>query len=266
MRYQRNDPCPCGSGSKYKRCCGVDPARRAALVDVRNAAAFLPALRPVGAAVLCYCGRVADELGENEGSVPDDVLAGGVTLIDDTDRAQIVSTFSAAAPDVWERLLEIADHAERELVGSAVRGAICDRRPVPRTELVVIEMEEDLPDEVGVRLGAVLPSGAVWSFADAQNVLPELPQGFLWRRVWEPTEGPLLDRVEDWHVERVRLLCDALYRHLPLPSLPRASQIVLADCEAVLRDDSQAWRTAATLLLSHASWVAASAIQAESRN
>jgi hypothetical protein len=109
MRNRRNDPCPCGSGSKYKRCCGVDPARRAALVDVQNAAAFLPALRPVGAAVLSFCGRVADELGENEGSVPDDVLAGGVPLIDDTDRAQIVSTFSAAAPDVWERLLEIAD-------------------------------------------------------------------------------------------------------------------------------------------------------------
>jgi hypothetical protein len=266
MRCRRNDPCPCGSGSKYKRCCGVDPARCAALTEVRNAAALLPVLRPVGAAVLCYCGRVADELGENEGSVPDDVVAGGVALIDEADRAQIVSTFSAAAPDVWELLLEIADHAERELVGSAIRGAICDRRPVPRTELVVIEMEEDLPDEVGVRLGAVLPSGAVWSFADAHDVLPELPQGFLWHRVWEPTEGPLLDRVEDWHVERVRLLCDALHRHLPLPSLPRASQIVLADCEAVLRDDSQARRTAATLLLSHAGWVAASTIQAESRN
>jgi hypothetical protein len=265
MRDRRNDPCPCGSGSKYKRCCGV-PARRAALVDVQNAAAFLPALRPVGTAVLCYCGRIADELGENEGSVPDDVLAIGVDLVDDTDRAQIVSTFSAAAPDVWEGLLEIADHAERKLVGSAVRGAICDRRPVPRTQLLLIETEQTLPDEVGVRLGAVLPSGAVWSLADAENVLEELPQGFLWRRVWEPTEGPLFDRVEDWHVERVRLLCDALHRHLPLPSLPRASQIVLADCEAVLRDDSQARRTAATLLLSHASWVAASAIQAESRN
>jgi hypothetical protein len=266
MRCRRNDPCPCGSGSKYKHCCAVDPARRAALVEVRNAPALMPALRPFGTAALSYCDCVADELGENEGSVPDDLVAGGVALIDEADRAQIVSTFSAAAPDVWELLLEIADRAEREIVGSAVRGAICDRRPVPRTQLVVLEMEEDLPDEVGVRLGAVLPSGAVWSFDDAESVLPELPDGFLWRRIWEPAEGPLVDRVEDWHVERVRLLCDALHRHLPLPSLPRASQIVLADCEAVVRDDLQARRTAATLLLSHASWVAASAIQAESLN
>lgn len=108
MRYRRNDPCPCGSGSKYKRCCGVDPDRRAGLLYVQDAAAFLPALRPVGAAVLCYCGRVADELGENEGIVPDDILAGGVALVDDPDRAQIVSTFSAAAPDVWAQLAEIA--------------------------------------------------------------------------------------------------------------------------------------------------------------
>jgi SEC-C motif len=266
MRQRRNALCACGSGSKYKHCCGADPTRRAAIVDVRNAAALLPALRPVGAAVLCYCARAADELGENDGSVPDDIVAGGVALVDDSDREQIVATFCAAAPVVWERLAEIADHAERELVGSAVRGAICDRRPAPRTRLVVIETEENLPDEVGVRLGAVLPSGAVWSLADAESVLPELPNGFLWRRVWEPTEGPLLDRVEDWHVERVRVLCDALYRHLPLPSLPRASRIVLADCEAILRDDWQARRTAATLLLSHAGWLAASTVQAESPN
>jgi SEC-C motif len=108
MRQRRNEPCPCGSGSKYKRCCGADPARHAALVDVQNAAALVPALRPVGADVLCYCGRVADELGENEGSVPDDIVAGGVDLMEDSDRAQVVSTFCATAPEVWARLAEIA--------------------------------------------------------------------------------------------------------------------------------------------------------------
>lgn len=241
MPQRRNDLCACGSGLKYKRCCGADPTRREALAGVRNAAALLPALRPAGVAALRYCGRSADELGENDGSVPDDIVAGGVALVDDSDRAQIAATFREAEPDAWERLAEVADHAERELVGSAIRGAICDRRPVPRTQLVVIEMEENLPEE-------------------------ELPSGFLWRRVWEPAEGPLLDRVEDWHVERVRVLCGVLHRHLPLPSLPRASQIMLGDCEAVLRDESQARRAAAALLLSHAGWVAASAFQADSPN
>jgi len=266
MRARRNDPCPCGSGVKYKRCCGADPARRAALIEVQDAAAFLPALRPAGAAVLRYCSLVADELGENDGSVPDHLVARGVGLVDDIDRAAIVSTFNEAVPDVWERLASIAAQAERELVGSAVRGAICDRRPLARTHLVILERDESLPDEVGVRLGSVLPSGAVWSLADAESVLPVLPRGFLGLRVREPKDGPLLDRVEDWHVERVRLLCDALRRHLPLPSLPRASRIVLADCEAVLRDDAQARRTAAMLLLSHAGMLAASADEVYSPN
>lgn len=266
MPRRRNESCSCGSGLKYKRCCGAEPARATALVDVRNAAAFLPAIRPTGVAVLAFCSRAAEELGENDGNVPDDIVACGVALVDDTDRAGIISTFCNAAPATWGRLSGIAEHAERELIGSAVRGSICDRRPVPRAQLLVIEHAEDIPGEVGVRLGAVLPSGAVWSLADAEEVLGELPPGFLWRRVWEPTDGPLLNRVEDWHAERVRLLCGALHRHLPLRSLPRASRILRADCEIALRDEEQARRTAATLLLSHASWVAASGVEAASPN
>jgi hypothetical protein len=116
MSQRRNDLCACGSGFKYKRCCGADPTRREALADVTNAAALLPALRPAGAAALHYCGRSADELGENDGSVPDDIVAGGVALVDDSDRAQIAATFYEAAPDAWKRLAEVADHAEHELV------------------------------------------------------------------------------------------------------------------------------------------------------
>jgi uncharacterized protein YecA (UPF0149 family) len=26
VRVGRNDPCPCGSGKKYKKCCGVNVA------------------------------------------------------------------------------------------------------------------------------------------------------------------------------------------------------------------------------------------------
>ncbi|HTO26687.1 MAG TPA: hypothetical protein VMJ49_12335, partial [Gaiellaceae bacterium] len=95
-------------------------------MDVRNAAAFLPTLRPNGPAALAFCGRAAEELGENDGSVPDDVAVSGVALVDDMDRAAIVSTFRAAAPDAWDRVAALADHAACELVGSAVRGAICD--------------------------------------------------------------------------------------------------------------------------------------------
>jgi len=26
QRFGRNDPCPCGSGKKYKKCCGLSAA------------------------------------------------------------------------------------------------------------------------------------------------------------------------------------------------------------------------------------------------
>lgn len=259
MRAGRNQPCPCGSGVKYKRCCGAEFGRGAALTQLQNAAALIPALRPRGTEVLAFAGRAAEELGENDGNVPDVVVAEGLPLVDAVDRAQIVACFADACPDEWSRIAPVGDIAERELVGSAIRGAVCDRRPVARTHLVLIEVEEHLPSEVGTRLGLVLPSGAVWGIPDAEAILPELPPGFLWQRVWEPREGPLLERVEDWQADRVRLLCDALARHLPLPSLPRASRIVGADCEAALADDDQARRIAATLLLSLASWLAVGA-------
>src|SRR5579864_8057230 len=38
IRLGRNDPCPCGSGRKVKRCCGVDEARRARDEAERRAA------------------------------------------------------------------------------------------------------------------------------------------------------------------------------------------------------------------------------------
>jgi hypothetical protein len=213
-------------------------------------------LRPLGAAVLAFAASAAEELGENDGSVPDTVVARALALVEADDRAQIVRCFAEAEPDAWLRCQQLETHAERELVASAIRGAICDRRPVPRTQLLVIEHSAWLPPSAAARLGAVLPSGAIWSIADADAVLQELPQDFLQQRVEEPREGPLLERVDESHVARVRLLCDALERHLPIPSLPRASRIVLSDSREVLANDTVARRTAAVLLLSHVGWIA----------
>jgi hypothetical protein len=230
--------------------------RRAVVTELWNAAAFVPMLRPAGAAVLAFAGDAAEELGENDGSVPDAVVERAFALVEPDDCAQIVRCFAEAEPETWRRCRRLINQAERELIASAIRGAICDRRPVPRTQLLVIERSTWLPASAAARLAAVLPSGAIWSIADVDAVLPELPRDFLWQEMQEPREGPLLDRVDDRHVARVRLLCGALERHLPIPSLPRASRIVLADSRKVLANDSTARRTAAALLLSHTGWIA----------
>jgi hypothetical protein len=244
----------------------MEPSRAAVVTDLANAAAFVPMLRPAGAAVLAFAAGAAEELGENDGSVPGAVVKRALALVEPDDRAQIIRCFAEAEPGTWRRCRQLVDHAERELVASAIRGAICDRRPIPRTQLLVIEHSKWLPPSAALRLGVVLPSGAIWSIADVEAVLPELPQGFLWQEVREPREGPLLERVDDWHVARIRLLCDALERHLPIMSLPRASRIVLADSRKVLANDTTARRAAAALLLSHTGFVLSMQSSVESLN
>jgi hypothetical protein len=133
----------------------MEADHRAVVADISNAAAFLPMLRPVGDAVLAFAARAADELGENDGSVPDAVVDRALALVEPDDCAQIIRCFEEAEQGAWRRCRHLIDHAERELVASAIRGAICDRRPVPRTQLFVIEHSRWLPPSPAVRLGAL---------------------------------------------------------------------------------------------------------------
>ena len=47
QQFSRNDPCPCGSGKKYKKCCGVEVAvhRQAPQVEFGQLIALLHAGR-----------------------------------------------------------------------------------------------------------------------------------------------------------------------------------------------------------------------------
>lgn len=51
MKTGRNDPCPCGSGKKYKKCClSLDESERRASAKDGASDAPLPAPRPAMAA------------------------------------------------------------------------------------------------------------------------------------------------------------------------------------------------------------------------
>jgi hypothetical protein len=235
--------------------------RKAALLEARNAGAFVPSLRPSGAAVLAYAARVADELGENEGNVPEPLLDDGVRLVDDDDREAIVRCFETHEPDLCERLRRaIPGGLEHTLVAAAVMGAICDRRPVSRVVIALLEHLEPLPRTTAARLGLVLPSGAVWSIADAIWLLDEQGLSCDWDRWAQEVEPAVLERVEGWHLDRVRLLAAALERRLPYASLPRASRVVARDCGRVCRSDEAARATAGALLVSHATMAAGTGI------
>ena len=235
--------------------------RRAAIAEAEGAAAFVPSLRPSGTAVLAYAAQVADELGENEGNVPTALVAKGVRLVDENDRRSIVRCFETKEPGLCARLRRaIPNELERALVRGAIRGAICDRRPVSRVHVLVLEHVSPLPKTPAARLALVLPSGAVWSIEDALSFLDERGLPSDWDR-WVPSVEPaVLERVEDWQAERVGLLAGALERQLPYASLPRASKLLARDCAHACQRDDVARATAGALLISHATMAAATGI------
>jgi hypothetical protein len=225
-------------------------------MDATNAAAFVPTLRPSGRRVLAYVEQAARELGENDGNVPESILAEARPLVSERDRREIVAAFHAQEPEIYEELVAaIPEQLEQALVASAIKGAICDRRPVPRMHLVLLEHAPTLPKTAAARLSLVLPSGAVWSVREAVSLLED---GVVeWDSSMDDTAPLVVDRVAEWQVDRVRLLAAALADNLPLASLPHASAVVAADCEDALRHAATARATAALLLVSHTAMVAA---------
>jgi len=100
----RNDPCPCGSGQKYKRCCL--PRDEAAAAADRAAA---PALDSDTAAPFEW---VSDDDGLDEASnIVIDLIDAG--RFDDAERA---------AQDLLERYPDVHDGLERVAMVAAARG------------------------------------------------------------------------------------------------------------------------------------------------
>jgi tetratricopeptide (TPR) repeat protein len=98
----RNDPCPCGSGHKYKRCCL--PRDEAAAAAERAAAPALDSVAPFA--------WVSDDDGLDEASnIVIDLIDAG--HLDDAERA---------AQDLLERYPEVHDGLERVAMVAAARG------------------------------------------------------------------------------------------------------------------------------------------------
>jgi tetratricopeptide (TPR) repeat protein len=105
----RNDPCPCGSGQKYKRCCGPRD----------DAAAAERAAADRAAALARQTQRFAPETaigGEDDGL--DDASNVVIDLID----AGRLDEAEHAAQDLLERYPEVHDGLERLAMVAAARG------------------------------------------------------------------------------------------------------------------------------------------------
>jgi tetratricopeptide (TPR) repeat protein len=106
----RNDPCPCGSGQKYKRCCG--PRDHAAAAERAAAARPAPLARPIPR----FASAMPIEADDEDGL--DDASNGVMALI----HAGRLDEAEHAAQDLLERYPEVHDGLERLAMVAAARG------------------------------------------------------------------------------------------------------------------------------------------------
>ncbi len=105
----RNDPCPCGSGQKYKRCCGPRDDATAAARAAGDRAAALVRQTPRCAPETAIDGE--DDGLDDASNVVLDLIAGG--RLDEAEHA---------AQDLLERYPEVHDGLERLAMVAAARG------------------------------------------------------------------------------------------------------------------------------------------------
>jgi hypothetical protein len=209
-----------------------------------------PELRPRSPEVLAFAERAADELGEDDGHVPPDLLAEGLRLLPRGEGRRLARQFAAAYPEGWHRLLGDSrgqrKRLERAFAVGALKVAICERRPRPRALIAQLE-PHDAPPAAGAAVAIVLEPASVWSAAEIFEAAGDAPHPDADDAVWVAAAEHVV--VGPVHVERVRFLCRPLRRQLSVRSLPRASRLLIEDLDLVDEDDETARRAAALLLL-----------------
>jgi hypothetical protein len=258
VKIGRNDRCPCGSGAKYKRCCGASAEQaerlarsRAALEEAAELPRMFPHLRAEGEAISAFAERVAAELAGGELSA--ELVAEGIALLDDAERTRIVETVAREQPEAWKELERDAvkgAEAETALVGGAVRVAVESRSTPPRHVLHAIESSDQLRDHSFQALALTLPSARLWSIEDAMDA-GDASVAARGREAWLDAVADVAEeRWSAWHDARLAELVANLDRHLPDAAYPRASA-VLAEACAELEHATEAAQEVATVMLAN---------------
>ena len=104
----RNDPCPCGSGQKYKRCCL--PRDEAAAAEARTRA---QAAQSSAQSLIPPASRIVDD---------DDGLDDASNRVIDLIEAERLDEAEHAAQDLLARYPEVPDGLERIAMVAAARG------------------------------------------------------------------------------------------------------------------------------------------------
>jgi SEC-C motif-containing protein len=251
VKVGRNDACPCGSGRKVKRCCGVDGIRARmrrtddAVEELFGLASLFPRYRPASPSFDDWALTAPDELSR-------EALGEGVAHLDAEERERIVGGFRGEYPELWSGVLhDFGDEAlaiNIVLAGAVVAGLWERRLPHDETSLEILEHDPEARADPVEALALTLDCHDLWSVIESGRAAEAV----------DNAPGRKMDRVlaaeaerltTDWHRERLRVLVRRLREQLPEPAYPRASAALLRACERLLSDEALARRLRVELLL-----------------
>jgi len=254
----RNDPCPCGSGRKYKKCCGFDRASEQALEDHVAAVEEIARL-PFGSlrlVPLCddYDAWVCAVLaGEIDGHVDE-----AIATLGSGESRRIVEACLALYPDEWSKLAarcQSEHDALTALLGGAVIAGIRDHRSTEPFDLELVEESDDLAGDPFEALAICLDGGQLWEPAEGREAeraigaIPDWVDDEAYELRWEEVLGDTAARrTTDWHRRRLARLVWRVRKQLPYEGFPRASTAILSGCDQFVAAKAFRLRLAATLL------------------
>jgi hypothetical protein len=253
----RNAPCPCGSGRKYKKCCGFDrnveralEDRLATIEEIARLAFRSPRLLPLDAA---YDDWVRAVLAGEIDAQPEDAVA----TLGSAERRRIVEACCDQFPGEWSELSKrCGDEAAVEaLIGGSVVAGIRDYAVPGEFELGLIEGSDALESDPFQTLAICFQGDSLWSpeeGREADRPIAALPDWLddnayelWWENALRTTAASL---VTDWHRLRLAQLVRRIEAQLPFAGFPRASAAIETGCKSFADDDAFRARLAATLL------------------
>jgi hypothetical protein len=240
VKIGRNDPCPCGSGAKVKRCCGVNGVRRSqeALEDLFGIAFLFPRQRPESVTFDAWAEQAADEFTP-------DLLEQGLARLG-TEEARIPAEFAAAYPQVWEAIMDEAggrdDALQIMLAGAVVAGLEERARQLDPAALELLELDEDAREDPVESLALVLRAGDLWNALEVVEASDLFDGGaataVIAERLWS-----------EWHEQRLEDIVRRLRKRLPAAGFPAASSAIESACRVFADDRRVRTRLRCELLL-----------------
>lgn len=251
MKIGRNDVCPCGSGRKVKRCCGVDVVRDRArrqdevAAELFDLAFHFPRYRPVSVEFDRWALMAPEEPTR-------EALEEGRASLGEAERERIRTGFGIDHPQIWSSVVE--DFGDEELaadlvlVGAVVAGVSERLRPLDPEVLRWLEQDADVRCDPVEAVARSLEGRDLWSVIESAQAAEAIDAAAEHRT--EAAYRAAAERMAtEWHEERLSVLVERLRQRLPDPAYPLASAALAAACDRVAADRKLARRLLAELLL-----------------